>query len=221
MPIQQMMLGGGGRVEVEETLSGSGTWTAPAGVTSVELAMSGSEDLPAAWFSQSLQISFNWTSSTAPSQSSANAALTSWWGAYGGSFGGSGVRTICGPTNHSYTLDNGDTVNVRESMNWYNNFCGVVNGSASAPGSATLNIGGKWGFTYTSGLQRQASGVAGAASTMFGYTAAGASVGGSAGTVNQTVSVTPGQGYSYVRGNKTRYSPYQVSNGSIVLTYYQ
>tara|TARA_R100000152_G_C6679244_1_gene113520 strand:- start:29 stop:700 length:672 start_codon:yes stop_codon:yes gene_type:complete len=223
MPIQQMLLGGGGGLtEVTESLSGSGTWTAPAGVTSVQLVMSGSGSLPEQWANQNTQISFNWTSSTSPSQTSCNAAISSWWSAYSGSFGATAQRTLCGPTNHSYTLDNGDTVNVRETMNYYNSTCHTVRYAAAAPsGNATMNINGKWCFMYRSGIQRQFPGVAGQSSTMFGYTATGAPVGGSAGTVNQTVSVTPGTGYSYTRGYILRHNPYGSSSGSLVLTYYQ
>ena len=184
--------------------------------------MSGSGYVSWTWGNQNLQISFNWSSSTKPSQTSCNAAITSWWNAYSGTFGATAQRTACGPTNHSYTLDNGDTVNVRESMTYYNSTCNTVRYAASAPsGNATINVGGKWCFMYRSGMQALYPGIAGQASTMFGNTAAGAAVGGSAGTVNQTVSVTPGTGYSYTRGYVIRHNPWGSSTGSIVLTYYQ
>ena len=222
MAIQQMLLGGGGKVEVVETLSGnSGTWTAPDGVTTVDQAVIvGSYAKNASWVNQNLQANFYWSSSTAPSQSSINAAIGAWASAHLSYFnsGAPGERSRSGPRNTSYTLDNGDTVTVSEGMAFYTSFTATLKGTAASyDGSATTNWNGKWAFEYLNGLQRQVPGTAGSASSMFGYSAAGASIGGSPTTVTATnISVTPGQGYSWTKGTTSG-----AASGSLTLTYYQ
>lgn len=224
MPIQQMLLGGGGgKVEVVETLSGnSGTWTAPAGVTAVDqIVIVGSSAKNATWSTLNIQSNFYWSSSTAPSQSSVNGALQAWSNAHVSWFnsGAPGQRTKSGQRSTSYTLDNGDTVSVSEGSIFYNSWASaVIKGTLSAfSGNGTINYNGKWAFKYLSGLQKQNPGIAGSPSTIFGYSAAGAPVGGSPSTVTQTnISVTPGQGYSWTKGTTSG-----AASGSLTLTYQQ
>ena len=118
MAIQQMLLGGGGKVQVVEALSGnSGTWTAPDGVTNVDQAVIvGSYAKNDSWVNNLLQANFYWSSSTAPSQASCNAAIQAWCNSHLSYFnsGAPGERSRSGPRNSSYTLDNGDTVTITE-----------------------------------------------------------------------------------------------------------
>ena len=223
MAIQQMLCGAGGKVEVVETLSGnSGTWTAPAGVTNIETAVIvGSYAKNATWSTYNVQSNFYWTSSTAPSQSSVNAALQAWSNAHVSWFnsGAPGERSRSGQRSTSYTLDNGDTVSVSEgSIFYHSGASATIKGTLSAfSGNGTINYNGKWAFKYLSGLQVQSPGTAGSASSMFGYSAAGASIGGSPTTVTATnISVTPGQGYSWTKGTTSG-----AASGSLTLTYYQ
>ena len=222
MAIQQMLCGAGGKVEVVETLSGnSGTWTAPDGVTTVDQAVIvGSYAKNDSWVNNLLQANFYWSSSTAPSQASCNAAIQAWCNSHLSYFnsGAPGERSRSGPRNSSYTLDNGDTVTITEGMVFYQSFTATLKGTAgSFDGTCTVNWNGKWAFEYISGLQRKVPGTAGSASSMFGYSAAGAAIGGSPTTVTATnISVTPGQGYSWTKGTTSG-----AASGSLTLTYYQ
>jgi len=233
MPIQQMFLGmgGAGQQEVTETLTANstsgGSWTAPAGVTSVNAVLTGADDIPQSNFGVTLAASGNYTSiGNAPSQASMNNAVQSWLNAHASTInaGAPGSRTLTGPFEVSVSLDNGDTVTMQESQVFYNSGqSGTVIGTMGTSfTNATHQANFGRIFHYFYGLQATAAGVAGNDATMFGFTAAGAPVGGSPTTVTQTnISVTPGQSYNFNSGYVSRSggAP-STRNGSIVLTYY-
>ena len=225
MSIQQMLLGAGGVSDVVETLSGSGSWTAPAGVTSVDLVMLGTEDLPEVWMNQLMQVRFDFTPNNPPSTSSANDAINAWLSTNAGAINvnAPNQRALTGPFTATHTIDTGETVTVTEGLIFYPGHTQTYQIKGTLPSSGsyspTISNGGGASFQYVSGLTSLAIGIAGSPSTMFGYTANGASVGGSAGSVTQTVSVTPGTSYSYVVGYKVNYVPYRTAYGSIQLTY--
>ena len=221
---------GGGLTIVTETLTSSSTsgssWTAPDGVTSVNAVLTGADDIPQTSFGLTVAASGNYASiGNAPSQASRNAAVQAWLNAHASSInaGAPGSRTLTGPFEVSYSLDNGDTVTMGESQVFYNSSqSGTVTGTMSTS-FTNANHQANFGriFQYFYGLQAVAPGVAGNDATMFGYTAAGASIGGSPTTVTQNnISVTPGQSYAFNSGYVARSGgAYATRNGSIVLTY--
>ena len=230
--MQQMLLGmGGGPTLVTETLtSGSpsgSSWTAPDGVTSVNAVLTGADDIPQTSFSQNLSSSGYYASiGNPPSEASMVAAVQAWLDAHASSInaGAPGSRTLTGPFEVSVSLDNGDTVTMQEDQIFYNSSqSGTVTGTMATTFSG-VNHQASSGriFRYFSGLSAVAPGVAGNDATMFGYTAAGAPIGGSPTTVTQNnISVTPGQSYNFNSGYVARPGgAYATTNGSIVLTYY-
>ena len=230
--MQQMLLGtGGGPTEVTETLTSSSTsgssWTAPDGVTSVNAVLTGADDIPQSSFGLNLAASCNYSSiGNPPSEASMVAAIQSWLNAHASTInsGAPGSRTLTGPFENSFTFDNGDTVTMQESQVFYNSSqSGTVTGTMATTFSG-VNHQANFGrvFRYFSGLSAIAPGVAGNDATMFGYTAAGAAIGGSPTTVTQNnISVTPGQSYNFNSGYVVRSGgAYTTRNGSIVLTYY-
>jgi len=229
MPIQQMLLGvGGGPTEVTETLSSTSTfnsdWTAPAGVTSVNAVLTGADDIPQSSVGINMKAIAYYTGS-APSASSMVDCIQSWLNTHTSYINSTtSQRTLVGPRENSFTLDTGETTTVYESNHIYGPTRTVtVTGSMSTSfSSPTHNVNGKHFFQYFGGLTGIIAGVAGNDATMFGFTASGASIGGSPSTVTQNnISVTPGQSYSFNSGYVARPGgAYATRNGSIVLTYY-
>lgn len=221
---------------VTVTLSGSGTWVAPFGVNSVTATIVGSGGYGSFWTNNrnSLSPNFQWTSATSPTQASANAAIDAWLSAWIGTInsGAPAERTLTGPYDTNYTLDNGDTVTVTEGLRFYDSTPYVARGTSatSRTSNATLNTAAKLAYAYIDGPEFQENGSAGVSSSFAGYSAAGGSVGSASSgytpnittgsTLIQTVSVTPGSGYSYLVGEV--YTPFYGSIfGSITLSYLQ
>jgi len=233
MPIQQMFLGAGKKLTTE-TFNGSGNWTAPAGVTSVNLLLIGSEDHPANWYSAGIRAEFYYPASSppnyateAPTQTSA-VALVNTWRTHFQSIAGTGTaaRTISGNFNTTGSITNlaGTTHNnilVYSGSFLYGNQTMVIRGNIPAFTSVTYGQGvGNWAFSNTaSGVERQATAQQGSASIFGSYTAAGAPIGGSPTTIQQTISVTPGQSYAYTRGHSQQYTPYRSTYGTCEITY--
>ena len=227
--MQQMFLGvGGGPTEVTETLSSTSTfnseWTAPAGVTSVNAVLTGADDIPQSSVGINMKAQAYYTGS-APSASSMVDCIQSWLNTHASYINSTtSQRTLVGPRDNSFTLDTGETVTVYETNHIYGpTRTATVTGTMSTSfSSATHNVGGKHFFRSFGGLTGIIAGVAGNDATMFGFTASGASVGGSPSTVTQNnISVTPGQVYTWNTGYTIRSgSGYATRNGSIVLTYY-
>jgi len=237
-PIQGLVgLGGGatgelvrgGRTLVTETLqlssSSSQNWTAPAGVTSVDAVLTGADDIPQKFVSINMKAQAYYTG-TAPSTSSMTAAIQSWLNSHASyiNSGAPNQRTLVGPRQNSFTLNTGETVTVYESNHIYGptRTATVTQTMSTSFSSVTHNVGGKHFFRSFGGLKELEPGIAGGNTTIFGYTAAGAPVGGSPSTVTQTnISVTPGQNYSYNTGFINSYAGgYTSRTGSIVLTYF-
>ena len=162
---------------------------------------------------------------SAPSASSMVDCIQSWLNTHTSYINSTtSQRTLVGPRENSFTLDTGETTTVYESNHIYGPTRTVtVTGSMSTSfSSPTHNVNGKHFFQYFGGLTGIIAGVAGNDATMFGFTASGASIGGSPSTVTQNnISVTPGQTYTWNTGYTVRSgSGYATRNGSIVLTYY-
>ena len=219
---------GGGPTEVTETLVHNSTsnteWTAPAGVTSVNAVLTGADDIPQSTIGVNLKAIAYYTGS-APSASSMVDCIQSWLNTHASYINSTtSQRTLVGPRENSFTLDTGETVTVGETNHIYGPTRTVtVTGTMSTSfTSATHNVGGKHFFRSFGGLTGIIAGVAGNNATMFGFTASGASIGGSPSTVTQNnISVTPGQTYTFNTGYTVRSGSGSAnSNGSIVLTYY-
>jgi len=237
MPTQQMLLGGGKPLTTENLTSESGTWTAPSGVTSVNLTLIGSEDHPADWHSTYAQVNFYYPASTpvdypneSPTQASAKAAVEAWlvnWRSIAGT--GTAERTVSGSWNTTATITHldGSTSSGVSITDGSGRFYGTTTATFSGvlPATITGNVGfgqgvGNWAYKYVYGISFQANAQAGGASTFGSYSAAGASIGGSATTLQQTISVTPGQSYSYGRHRNLRNPPYQALYGTVKLEYF-
>lgn len=238
MPTQQMLLGGGKPLTVEElTYPYTGTWTAPSGVTEVNLTLIGSEDHPADWHNTYAQVNFYYPASTpvdypneSPTQASAKAAVEGWlsnWRSIAGT--GTAARTVSGSWNTTATITHldGSTSNGVSITDGSGRFLGTstatFRGVLPATITGNVNFGqgvGNWAFKAVYGIEFQANAQQGGASTFGSYSAAGAPVGGSATTLQQTISVTPGQSYSYVRHLNQQYSPYRSLLGTVKLEYY-
>lgn len=225
----------GGPRLVTQNLSGAGNWKAPSGVTSVTATIVGSNGFGSFWTTNmnTLQITFDWTSATSPTQASANSAADAWLSAWIGTInsGAPAQRTLTGPYITNYTLDNGDTVPVTDGLRLYSStsWQARATSATSRTSDVNLNTVAKYAFVYIDGPEFQVDGSAGANSSFAGYSAAGGSIGSpssgytpnttTGSTLVQVVSVTPGTGYAYSVG--TVYANGFPYVGSITLNYIQ
>lgn len=204
------------------SLSGSGTWVAPTGVTSVNAVLVGGPLTPPFWSTPTMSAQGSWVSSSSPTVASMEAAADAWIANAGPIFdaGAPGVRTVSGRVGEiTYTLSNGDVTSVYDN-NTFSSPSGVytIRGSFSTVAWQALNVnyGGKLFFKPSGNFpvpdfEILSDCVNGGPTSMFGQTAAGgACPSGSPATV--TISNQPviaGSGYSYS----------VASGGSLTLTY--
>lgn len=211
----------GGKLTVVN-LAGTGSWVAPVGVTSVNAVLVGSPVTPPFWTTPSLGPQGDWTSSTPPTVSSAQAAIDAWIANATPIFdaGAPGVRTVSGRVGEIfYTLSNGDVVPVYDQDTFYvPSATYTIRGSFSTvlwQQPVNINYFAKSFFsnptTTFSDFEILVGCADGNPTSMFGYTAAGG-VCPSGPPATVTVSNQPviaGTGY-----------PYTVpAGGSLTLTY--
>ena len=244
MGIQQILAGAGGRPLTVEDLNYpySGTWTAPAGVTDVNLKLIGSAAHPADWYAIHIRavwdfVAAGWPPNYAtesPTQTSAVALCNTWLTHARTIIGTStAARYVSGTmniTNGSYTNLAGTThtgITVGNSTYWWgtlNNqyLRGNLGTSSYTYASFGQGVGTSVQSNSLSGssIEYQATAQAGGASTFGSYSAAGAPAGGTPTTLEQAISVTPGQSYSYVRHLNQQYSPYRSTLGTVQVSYY-
>ena len=229
------------------TLTSSQSWTVPSGITTVRFTLTGATFVPtwtSGWPGGVTGLRFKYTG-TVPDATSAGAAFQAWESVHGvsGSLAGSGTRTVSRPLTVSYTLNTGETITVDE---YSSRAFGTVNsgsnnvftsGSTTVRGAYTPWYGANGGYTgvhissyniWVSGVYSQnsmelyipapTSGSSAPDASMFGYTASG-KLSGTANTTGPiTISVTPGQSYSFSGGNSYRFSGDQASPFSITST---
>lgn len=235
------------------TLTSSQSWVVPSGITTVRFTLTGGTFVPFWADVDTIGLRFSYTG-TAPSQASATAAFNAWEAQHGssGTLGAStGTRTISRPLFTYYTLNTGETITVHEYAHrgWgttYSSY-GWQTGSFTLRGTYTnysyYTGGGTMGnYGHSTSNKSWRSGVytvpfleyyiptptttTAPDATMFGYTASGKSSGTANTTGPITISVTPGQSYSFSGGNlylfyNENFYPYQItsSDASVFLEY--
>lgn len=213
------LLSGGRQITI--SLSGSGTWVAPTGVTSVNAVLVGGPLTPPTWAGAPMAPRGNWTSPTPPTTTSADDAINAWIANAGPIFdaGAPGVRTVSGRVGEIfYPLSNGDVANVYDNVTFYE--LGVTYTIRGFFSSVTwtpiiINYSAQTFFKNGGGASANFEILYpcsdGGPTGMFGQTAAGGSCpSGSPATV--TISNQPviaGSGYSYS----------VASGGSLTLSY--
>lgn len=210
----------GGRL-LTVSLSGSGTWVAPTGVTSVNAVLVGGPLTPPTWAGAFMAPRGYWTSPTLPTTTSMDNAINAWIANAGPIFdaGAPGVRTVSGRVGEIfYTLSNGDVANVYDNVTFTDSSATyTIRGSFSSVTwtSLIVNYSAQTFFKNSGGAFANFEILYpcsdGGPTSMFGQTAAGGSCpSGSPATV--TISNQPviaGSGYSYS----------VASGGSLTLTY--
>lgn len=184
-------------------------WTAPVGVTSVDVILRGSNLTPESWSYPFLCVGGHYTSATAPTVASCNTALDAWPSAASPTLnaGGSGVRTIVaanvGATNQ--TLSNGDVVSIYDTCTFYSGGGNrVIRNTFSSvrSGNAVINLSFKRVFNYfTNSVELLTPCSNGWSSSWFSQSASGGICPSTAPqTVSFSTSVTPGTSY-YLSSN--------------------
>ena len=210
------------------TLTSTQSWTVPSNIYTVRYTLTGATFVPtwsSGWVGGVTGLRFVYTG-TAPSQTSATAAFQAWENAHGvsGSLSGSGTRTITRPLYTYYTLNTGETVTVYEtnfggfgtpSNSWGTGTVtvrGAYQSYAQYNPSGTMGAYGHYaaGKSWTSGGYSQPTmevlipaptSTYAPDASMFSDQAAG-KISGTANTTGPTtISVTPGQSYSFSGGN--------------------
>ena len=205
------------------TLTSSQSWTVPSGITTVRFTLTGGTFVPfwtSGWPGSTMGLRFKYNG-TQPTPASAQAAFEAWENAHGasGTLGGAGNRTASRPLTVSYTLNTGETITVDEfsslafgTVNGVNNFhqtgVTIVRGTytswpvQSPSTSSSYVVSGVWVQTMDLYVPVPDGYVAPDAS-MFGSTATGKLSGTANTTGPTTISVTPGQSYSFTGGSLT------------------
>lgn len=243
MGIQQILAGAGGKPLTVENLTypESGTWTAPAGVTEVNLKLIGSAATEANWYAIPIRAAWDFVAAgwppnyatESPTQASA-LALCNTWLAHARTIIGTSTapRYVTGNTtiyNGSYVDVSGNThtgITVMNSSYWYNGLNNqYLRGNLGTNDFTYANFGqgigtSVGGLPSNMGVEYQATSQSGGASTFGSYSAAGGTQNTPPTTLEQAISVTPGQGYSYLRHKNQQYSPYRATYGTVELSYY-
>lgn len=193
----------------QKTFTSNEVWTAPAGVTSINITGKGQDGSPATWTATSISVmgctksSFNQPGGSLTSKNDAVADGAVSAGAF---VGGTGERTVS-YERVTYTVGP-DNLSVRSSFT----LSRTVRGSASvSSGSTSGNI------THTPSsltsvsvsVESKSGGSTGASATGFGYTFPGGSGGAATPATYTNVTVGPGNPYSVV----------VPSGGSITITW--